>query len=109
MRGCIATSKRLVFYERLREVTIATNDYNKRDPLFLEPEAIAPHLEKLVRCSLNAGDCTFHDARTMHSSGANSSPRARYGYALHFWPTSGWDVAAHTVIRAKYFENRASA
>jgi ectoine hydroxylase-related dioxygenase (phytanoyl-CoA dioxygenase family) len=92
-----------------REVTIATDDYNKRDPLYLDPDAVAPYLEKLVRCPLNAGDCTFHDARTMHSSGPNTSPRARYGYALHFWPTSGWDRAANALIRANYYEKKASA
>lgn len=98
--------KQSVFH---REVAIASDDYNKRDPLYLTPEAIAPYLENLVSCPLNAGDCTFHDARTMHSSGANTSPRARYGYALHFWPTTGWDRAVHANIREHYYDRKVSA
>ena len=92
-----------------REVSTATNEYNERDPLYLDPEAIAPYLEKRASCPLGAGDCTFHDARTMHSSGSNTSTRPRYGYALHFWPTSGWDRATHDLIRAGYYEKKVSA
>jgi phytanoyl-CoA hydroxylase len=89
---------------RHSQVSAATNHYNGTDPLYLDPEAVVPFLDRLVCCPLKAGDCTFHDGRTMHSSHSNTSARPRYGFAMHFWPLTGWDWEARAKERRQYFE-----
>ena len=89
------------------EVTAPTDAYNQTDSLYAELDSLAPYLDRLVRCPLNAGDCTFHDARTVHCSGSNTSALPRFGLALHFWPVAGWDRAAREAERKKFSENTA--
>lgn len=47
-----------------------------------------------------AGSCLLHHGLTFHSSGPNTTPNRRLGWALHYCPAESWDVSAPDSVKA---------
>src|SRR5581483_11034444 len=42
----------------------------------------------IIDCELKPGECTFHEARLVHGSAPNRSPKRRAGYTMRFMPVT---------------------
>lgn len=43
---------------------------------------------EIVDCVLKPGECTFHEARLVHGSSPNTSPKRRAGYTIRYMPVT---------------------
>ena len=74
------------------EVDRATNVFPTQIRADLSDESRAVDLE------LRRGECTFHDAWTLHASSPNTSDRRRCGYTMRYMP-------AHVVVNHAAYAN----
>lgn len=52
----------------------------------IKPEQV--EVEKAVVFELALEECSLHEARIINGADANTSPRRRAGYTIHYFPTS---------------------
>ena len=78
-----------------RETYAADNLLSRGQELVIDPADYHP-----VAMPLRPGQASFHNVRTAHGSGPNTTDDRRIGLSLHYMPTStrqtkvGWDAAA---------------
>ena len=79
-------------YMLLNEPVFSPSNYvdvdTAKNVFHLEIDPVQQREELAVRCILEAGQCSLHDARLMHGSDPNTSDIRRCGYTVRFMRTN---------------------